>query len=138
MTSVPFAKQRHERRLGEDRAMREARARRFIAVAGVLIGLLWPGYAAAGPEAAPAEAIAAVRTKCSADGAAQGEHPAALGRLLLAQMPCPPGTLTCITNFCLNEGRCCPPGAPYLSHCSCKCFDRVPTDCRSYSKCQKQ
>lgn len=118
--------------------MEKTRAGRFIAVAGFVIGLVLPSCATAGAEADVPEAIASVRVECLKEGPAQGEHPAAAGGLLLAQVPCERGMLTCITNFCLNEGRCCLSGSPYLSHCSCKCFDRVPTDCGSYSKCQKQ
>jgi hypothetical protein len=137
MTSVPSAARRDERQPSvKGRAMEAMRAARFIMVAGILMGLLLPSFAAPGSETDTAEAIPFARAECPAEGAAGGEQPA--GGLLLAQVPCERGLLTCITNFCLNEGRCCPSGSPYLSHCSCKCFDRVPTDCGSYSKCQKQ
>jgi hypothetical protein len=105
------------------------RTLRFLAV---LFAFLWhaaASHAAAGAGADAAHANTSLRSECPASAA---------GGLLLAQAPCPQGTLTCITYFCLNEGRCCPAGSPFLSHCSCRCFTEVPTDCGSYSKCQKQ
>ena len=111
------------------------RTLRFLAIIFTLLGLAVPIPATiTGAETGAADTAAFSRTECDA---AQGEHPAAAGRLFLAQAACPQGTLTCITYFCLNEGRCCLANAPYLSHCSCQCFAQVPTDCGSYSKCQR-
>ncbi len=46
------------------------------------------------------------------------------------------GYYDCITNFCSTDGQvCCPPGAPYLSHCDCLCYETSNTGCNSYSNC---